>query len=593
VLSSAAGHWAASQELKVFGTPLERNLALGVSGTTSSLAPGYEPDKAVDGNPVSYWVASSASKPEWLKLDLGNLSVIRRVEQSFVDHDTYSFKIEGSRDNTTWTLLMDKTAGVTGKDFVQNVSGSYRYVRLTIYSSAAGHWASSQELKVIGIGSPLQDKWWENSSGVMRYYPKYYNTPLNTIASQLDDLKAKGYEAIELMAPYTGPADVWAGLGATDNYNIDPSIGTMTDFLNLLSQAHARGMKVLFFGNVGYARDLAPFFVKAQDDNRNNVYSKERMWFHFSATGGNGWYWSSRAGAYYYAFWGQNIPSYNFNTQEWRDETRKYIKFWMDKGVDGFAVDAPAVYDGISVPINNTYITDVLRSYDTWANPEGARGVGYVTDWNYNSIQDYELTNWGGSGYSTIIPAIDNQNPNGLENILKGNRDAITAARGITQTPPSWEIAGVSSTKRLLEIALLTTSGTLFYLHNGQHTLLPHESVIPNWPAADQARLWSLMKAQNSYKALAPSGLRVKLNTQDNNKFYAYKRTNRDGSIKALVILNFQATSQSITVNLANTDISTSQTPVDLLTGGAGPAITSASYTVTLPGYGFTVLGVD
>ncbi len=138
----------------------------------------------------------------------------------------------------------------------------------------------------------------------------------------------------------------------------------------------------------------------------------------------------------------------------------------------------------------------------------------------------------------------------------------------------------------------LTTSGTLFYLHNGQHTFLPHESVIPNWSAADQARLWSLMRAQNSDKALVPSGLRFKLNTQDNTKFYAYKRTNREGSVKALVILNFQGTSQSITVNLTNTDISTSQTLVDLLSGGAGPAITSASYT-TLPAYGFTVLGVD
>lgn len=592
-LYSANGHWASSQELRVFGTPLERNLALGVSGSASSLAPGYEPAKAVDGNAVSSWVASSANKPEWLKLDLGNKSLIKRVEHSFVDHDTYSFKLEGSVDNVTWTMLLDRAAGVTGREFVQEVNGSYRYIKLTIYSSGNGHWASSQELKVIGVGSPLRSRWWEDTSGVMRYYPKYYDIDLNTIASELDSLRSRGFGAIELMAPYTGPADVWAGLGATDNYTIDPSIGTMADFQNLITQAHAKGMRVLMFGNVGYARDTAPFFLKAQDDNRNNVYSKERMWFHFRSTGGDRWYWSSRAGAYYYAFWGQNIPSYNFNTQEWRDETRKYIRFWMDKGLDGFALDAPAVYDGITPAINNTYITDVLRSYDTWANSEGAPGPGYVTDWHYNSIQDYDLTNWGGAGYSTLIPAIDSQNPDGLENILKGNRDAINAAGGITQTPPSWEVAGVSASKRLLEIATLTTAGTLFYLHNGQHTLLPHETVIPTWSSTDQARLWSLMRAQNSHKALSPAGLRVKLKTNDNRRFYAYKRMNKDGSLKALVILNYQNSPQSITVNLANTDISTSQTPVDLLTGGTAPAITSASYTVSLPAYGFTVLGVD
>ncbi|ATB27203.1 discoidin domain-containing protein [Melittangium boletus] len=593
VLSSAAGHWASSQEFRVFGVPIERNLALGASGSSSSLAPGYEPAKALDGNGASYWCASGPSLPEWLKVDLGHPSLIKRIEQSFVDHDTHRFKLEGSTNNTTWTTLLDKSTGATGKDFVQDVNGTYRYIRLTVYGSAAGHWASSQELKVIGVGSPPRARWWEEGAGVMRYYPKYYHITLNTIASELDELRSRGYGAIELMAPYTGPADVWAGLGATDNYSIDPSIGTLADFQNLLTQAHARGMRVLMFGNVGYARDTASFFLKAQDDNRNNVYSKERMWFHFRSTGGERWYWSSRAGAYYYAFWGQNIPSYNFNTQEWRDETRKYIRFWMDKGLDGFALDAPAVYDGITPAINNAHITDVLRTYDTWANSEGAPGPGYVTDWHYNSIQDYELTNWGGSGFSTLIPAINNQNPDGIENILKNNRDAINAAGGITQTPPSWEIAGVPAPKRLLEIATLTTLGTLFYLHNGQHTLLPHETVIPDWSQADQTRLWSLMRAQASYKALSPAGSRVKLSTQDNRRFYAFKRTNKDGSVKALVILNYQGSSQSITVNLANTGIQTSQTPVDLLTGGAGPAITSASYTVTLPAYGFTVLGVD
>ena len=207
-LSSANGHWASSEELRVFGTPLERNLALGASASASSLAPGYEPGRAVDGNAVSYWCASSPSMPEWLKLDLGHTSLIQRIEHAFVDHDTWRFKLEGSVDDVTWTMLLDRTAGVTGREFSQVVNGRYRYIRLTIHASGAGHWANSQELKVIGVGSPRQARWWEDTSGVMRYYPKYYNTSLNTIAGQLDALKAQGFGAIELMAPYTGPADV-------------------------------------------------------------------------------------------------------------------------------------------------------------------------------------------------------------------------------------------------------------------------------------------------------------------------------------------------------------------------------------------------
>ena len=72
----------------------------------------------------------------------------------------------------------------------------------------------------------------------------------------------------------------------------------------------------------------------------------------------------------------------------------------------------------------------------------------------------------------------------------------------------------------------------------------------------------------------------MKLPTNDDDKFYAFKRTNKTGTSKALVILNYQNSSQTITINLTNTGINTTQIPVDLLGGGNGKTITSASYTV-------------
>ena len=86
------------------------------------------------------------------------------------------------------------------------------------------------------------------------------------------------------------------GLGATNNYAIDPSIGTLEDFEDLLREVHARDMRLTFFGNVGYCWYKAPFFEKACDDQRNGVYSKERNWFHFSDKKLNdNWFWSDRA----------------------------------------------------------------------------------------------------------------------------------------------------------------------------------------------------------------------------------------------------------------------------------------------------------
>ena len=600
-VDASAGARLESQNLKIFGTAISRNLARGVSATSSSLEAGHEPFNAVDGDDNSYWRAGNATMPQRLTVDLGNNSLIDGIEQRFVHNDTRKFVIEGSTDGTNWTMLMDKSAGATGTSFSRNVSGTYRYVRLTMTHSASGQPAESQELKVFGVGSPVTTKWWENSGAVFRYYPKYFPQTFNSIASELDDLKSKGYEAIELLTVTQGPADIWAGLGATDNFAVDPVLGTMADFENLLATAHSKGMKVVFFGNAGYARDTAPFFAKAQDDQRNNVYSPERMWFHFSSTKvDDKWHWSERANAYYYAYWDSHLPSYNYNTKEWQAESQRYLRFWLDKGVDGFVLDAPGNYDGFQGDNgkirNNANITDILRNYDISTGPEGAHGdiADVVVQWHYTTMQDYSITEWGGGGHSSIIDAINAGNPNSLDgSIFKPYRDKTNAVGGVTQTPPSWEIVGVPTPKRLLEIATLTTFGTLFYLHNGAQDVRPQVSTIPTWTSAEQTTLWNLLRAQASYKALAPAGLRVKLPTNDNDKFYAFKRTNKTGDSKALVILNYQDSSQTITVDITNTDIDTSQIPVDLLSGGNGKVITSNSYTVTLPAYGFTVLGVN
>jgi hypothetical protein len=595
-LESKSRFWAGSTALRVIGTReranLEtpvRNLSTGVSASVSSMMPAHPASHAVDLDSQTYWQAAAEDRSPWLQLDLGVPCVLSRVEQRFTNAAKHKFQIETSLDRKQWTTLIDARGGIAEASIIRPVKGLYRYVRLISNGESAGIAA----LNVFGVGSPRQDRWWESTSGVMRYYPKYYGTTLQQIADEVPHLKERGFAVIELMAPYAGPPDVWAGLGATDNYSIDPSIGTMADFESLIARCHAHGIRLLMFGNVGYARDTAPFFLKAQDDYRNGVLSRERDWFHFRAEPGDRWHWSPRAGAYFFGFWGDNIPSYNFRNAAWREEASHYIRFWMDKGIDGFALDAPDVYDGITPEINNAYLSDVLRTYDTWANSEGGRGADFVRDWHYNSIQDYSLTNWGGDGFSAIVPAINDGDPNGIDAILKSYRDDVNAAGGITQTAPSWEISGVSAEKRLLEIALLTTSGTLFYLHNGRHTLQPQIDVIPKWTPAQQTMLQTLMRVQNNHSALAPAGLRIKLPTQDDHKFYAYKRTDLSGGTKALVVLNFQSTPQRVQVNLTGSGIRTGQMPLDLLRSEPAPQIKGENYSLDLPAYGFAILDVD
>lgn len=601
---SASGYWAASTSLKVLGPPSgdmrRRNLAPGVRAESTSLVPGHEPFDAVDADPATSWQASDTTTPQSVTVDLGNRALIDTVEQTFPQDDDWKFTVEASRDARAWTMLADHRDGAHGRSFdVSAGAEQYRYLRVTIDGpSASGSPPAIDDLKVLGIGSPVRTRWFEDRSGVARFFPIFQHLRLDDITAQLDTLKAQGFNAVELTPVFEGNPDVFAGLAVTNLYNVDPSIGTFEDLRELIAAAHRRDMNVLFFANPGYAHDTAPFFQKALRDFAAGVDSPERCWFDIRPEPGpyDRWVHNEQYNAWYWARWDDHAPSFNFARQCWRDEVKKYIRFWMAKGFDGMVFDAPDVYHQTTVALNNEAITDVMRNYDTFINGEGMRQRGDITDWHYNSLQDYSLTQWAvppDPGSSRILDAIDSGNPDGLENVLKAYRDEMVSAGGITQTPPNWGRRDYPVDKRLLEIATLTTVGTLFYIHNDYFTINPYELDFPHWTQDQLNRLYALIKIQSSYDALSPSGLRFKLPTNDNSKYYAFVRSNKDGSVKALVVLNFQASTQRVTVDLSNVGIDAQQTPIDLVRDEPGPRVTSSRYTIEVPAYGARVLAVN
>jgi glycosidase len=606
ILGSSSGFWANSCEFRIFGYKNkneeadERNLALNVSTAASSIQSNeYSQHKAVDNDSNTVWYAAeNETFPQWLRIDLKNPCSISRIEQTFAENDNWKFEIHGSLDKQSWTLLWDASEGLEGETFSQSVDGLYRYIQLTVLGST-NPIANSRNFKITGLGMPVSTHWWQNRSGLSRYYCKLYENQLRDITADLDNLKAQGYNIIELMAPYKGAADIWAGLGATDNYDIDPSIGTMDDFEELIAQAHERDMKILFFGNVGYCRSEAAFFQKACEDEKNDVYSKERNWFHFSKTKQNDqWFWSTKAQSYYFSYWGNTdgaagrIPSYNFNKQEWRDETIKYLRFWAEKEVDGLLLDAPEAYDGINDAIIEKYIANTLNSYDILTNAEGSGDINrWFGQFKYNSIQGFDMYGWGGGKRSEVLLAMRDNNPSSLNNKLKSYRDKAVHMYGITLTPPMWEIEA-SENERIFETAYLAAMGTLFANHCGDKQYIAQD-IIPTWTNTSQEKFYTLLKTQSSYKGLAPSGQRVKLLSNDDSKYSVFKRTNKDGNVSALVIFNFQKQNALISMNLTNTGIKIPQVPVNVISGMEAEPILTDSYSVSLPPYGFLMLGVE
>jgi hypothetical protein len=109
---------------------------------------------ALDGNDNTYWLASSSAMPQWLKVDLGQLHAIKRIDTKFYANERWKYMIEGSIDNVHWNVITDEsTVGSYIQDAIIGVYGfygnlgSYRYVKITILE-AQTDWASIKEFRI-------------------------------------------------------------------------------------------------------------------------------------------------------------------------------------------------------------------------------------------------------------------------------------------------------------------------------------------------------------------------------------------------------------------------------------------------------------
>lgn len=112
--------------------------------------------KAVDGNVDTRWEAANDLYPQMLVVDLGVISDLDSIKQTFGHETTWSYRIEASNDNVNrdgplWKTLVDRTEeGVTGSVIEESIEGQFRYVRIVITGSEDGSPAASEEFQVFG-----------------------------------------------------------------------------------------------------------------------------------------------------------------------------------------------------------------------------------------------------------------------------------------------------------------------------------------------------------------------------------------------------------------------------------------------------------
>ena len=164
------------------------------------------------------------------------------------------------------------------------------------------------------------------------------------LISKLDYLTDLGVDAIWLMPIFASPS--YHGYDATSYDLVNPDYGTVEDFQRLASQAHQRGIKVILDLTINHTGSGHPWFV----DSASSPTSAHRDWYVWSPTD-PGWRqpwnpysgsstWHLLNGAYFYGvFWG-GMPDLNFRTQAVREEVKRIALQWLDRGADGFRLDA-------------------------------------------------------------------------------------------------------------------------------------------------------------------------------------------------------------------------------------------------------------
>ena len=165
---------------------------------------------------------------------------------------------------------------------------------------------------------------------------------LKGLTQQLDYLKDLGIKGIWLM-PITTNADGDHGYATTDFRGIDPAYGTLEDFDELLRQAHARGIGVVMDYVINHSAREHPMFASALADGKASPFYDWYLWEKEAPSGWDIWGaypWSRTHRGYYFGTFGKHMPDFNFKNPAVLAYHQDSLRFWLNRGMDGFRLDA-------------------------------------------------------------------------------------------------------------------------------------------------------------------------------------------------------------------------------------------------------------
>jgi len=270
----------------------------------------------------------------------------------------------------------------------------------------------------------MKQEWWKKSV-IYQIYPKSFKDTngdgigdLQGIIDKLDYLKELGVEVIWLTPIYESPQKD-NGYDISDYYRIQPEYGTMETFEELLRQAHLRGIKIIMDIVVNHTSTDHAWFIEASS-SKDSLLRDYYIWKNpvdggvpnnwKSKFGGSAWTFDERTGQYYLHLFDESQADLNWENPELRERIYDMMRFWLDKGVDGFRLDVINLLSKDQRYPNDTLekATDDGRKYYT----DGPRIHEYLKEMNERVFSRYpNLLTVGEMSSTSIEHCIRYTNP--------------------------------------------------------------------------------------------------------------------------------------------------------------------------------------
>ncbi len=206
----------------------------------------------------------------------------------------------------------------------------------------------------------VADPGWWRGAVIYQIYPRSFQDSngdgigdLPGITQRLPYVASLGVDAIWISPFFTSPMKDF-GYDVSDYCDVDPMFGTLSDFDDLVATAHRLGLRVMIDLVLSHTSDQHPWFAQSRA-SRDNAKADWFVWADpkedgtppnnwLSIFGGSAWQWDARREQYYLHNFLVSQPDLNFHCPDVQDALLDVVRFWLDRGVDGFRLDTINFY---------------------------------------------------------------------------------------------------------------------------------------------------------------------------------------------------------------------------------------------------------